>query len=361
MVGGGADLRRQAGVAARDHRRGAAGAFTPAAWTRITLTVVRPVRVQLFVEPAIHALGVAPGRSQAGGSAPHHPAGALYAAAELARERTLSVLEPTGRVRVHVAAEQPLALSRALGLLSAELIDEARIVGELAVRIREGKHVVLVATVFVRAWAGWLPKADFGDDWVWVARELAWDAYLLRSAAVWEELCGQHTITQGGYYQYGAGLNLGFRSWPHYLLPMVWTEPALAREILRYSIAWQPESGLQLPYGSGPMCRRVELGSFQRLVLQKPVAGIQHFLCVHRRGENLAKELVGIERNGCEEFVERVRRPRDLRHGRCRSGGRGGGQVPRDVARCLFLLLPATTREDDYTRDERRDRSHRSS
>ena len=29
-----------------------------------------------------------------------------------------------------------------------------------------------------------------------------WDAYLLRSASVYEELCGTHTITQGGYYQY---------------------------------------------------------------------------------------------------------------------------------------------------------------
>ena len=39
----------------------------------------------------------------------------------------------------------------------------------------------------------------------WVARELQWDAYLLRSASVYEELCGHHTITQGGYYQYVTG------------------------------------------------------------------------------------------------------------------------------------------------------------
>ena len=97
-----------------------------------------------------------------------------------------------------------------------------------------------------------------------MARELAWDAYLLRSASMYEELCGHHTITQGGYYQYYFGYNLGFRSWPHYLLPMVYTQPALAREILRYAIGFQPVSdpnGAQFPYGSGPMCERVDLGT----------------------------------------------------------------------------------------------------
>ena len=53
-----------------------------------------------------------------------------------------------------------------------------------------------------RRWARWVPKADFGAGNAWVARELQWDAYLLRSASVYEEVCGHHTITQGGYYQY---------------------------------------------------------------------------------------------------------------------------------------------------------------
>ena len=59
-------------------------------------------------------------------------------------------------------------------------------------------------------------------------------------ASVYEEECGHHTITQGGYYQYDIGENLGYRSWLHYLLPIVYTEPELAREILRYSIKFQP-------------------------------------------------------------------------------------------------------------------------
>jgi Glycosyl hydrolase 36 superfamily, catalytic domain/Glycosyltransferase family 36 len=127
-------------------------------------------------------------------------------------------------------------------------------------------------------WLDWLPEADFGRSRAWVARELAWDAYLLRSASVYEELCGEHTITQGGYYQYLTGLNLGFRSWPHYALPMVYADPELVRQILRYSIAWQPQQGGQLPYGSGPLCTPVQLGTSSDLDLWLLLAAAEYGL-----------------------------------------------------------------------------------
>ncbi len=129
-----------------------------------------------------------------------------------------------------------------------------------------------------RAWASWVPKADFGADDRWVARELAWDAYLLRSASVYEELCGAHTITQGGYYQYATGFNLGTRSWPHYLLPIVYTAPELARDILRYTIALQPEVGGQLPYGTGPLCARFDLGTSSDLDFWVLLAAVEYGL-----------------------------------------------------------------------------------
>jgi hypothetical protein len=128
------------------------------------------------------------------------------------------------------------------------------------------------------AWAAFVPKADFGGMTnAWVARELQWDAYLLRSASVYEEVCGRHTITQGGYYQYGSGLNLGTRSWPHYLLPVVYLEPALARELLRYTIGVQSESG-DLPYGTGPLCTRVDLGSSNDLDFWIFLAAVEYGL-----------------------------------------------------------------------------------
>jgi hypothetical protein len=128
------------------------------------------------------------------------------------------------------------------------------------------------------SWAGWVPKADFGAGQEWVARELQWDAYLLRSASLYEELCGHHMITQGGYYQYQNGLNLGTRSWPHYLLPMVYTEPELARDIMRYTIGVQPETGGQLPYGTGPLCTLVNLGTSDDLDFWVMLAAVEYGL-----------------------------------------------------------------------------------
>ena len=106
-----------------------------------------------------------------------------------------------------------------------------------------------------RLWGQWLPRASFGPGNQWVARELEWDAYLLRAASVYEEACGHHTITQGGYYEYSSGQNLGSRSWLHYLLPMVYADPAMAREILRYSISLQSERSGAIPYGTVPPCK----------------------------------------------------------------------------------------------------------
>ena len=110
------------------------------------------------------------------------------------------------------------------------------------------------------AWARWLPKADFGRSYRWVARELEWDAYLLRAATVYEQGCGEHTITQGGDYQYAWGEDLGFRSWLHYILPITYSDPELAREILRYAVKLQPPGPARdavLPYGTTAMCKPI--------------------------------------------------------------------------------------------------------
>lgn len=110
------------------------------------------------------------------------------------------------------------------------------------------------------SWRGALPRVDLGNRYSWVAREVTWAAYLVRSASVYEELCGYHTITQGGYYQYAAGYNWGTRSWTHYILPMLYLDPELAREILRYTAHLQPVGDKNLlPYGTASLCTRSEL------------------------------------------------------------------------------------------------------
>src|SRR5262249_37374490 len=67
-------------------------------------------------------------------------------------------------------------------------------------------------------------------------------------------------------------------SWPHYLLPMVYADPALAREILRYTIAQQPQVGGQLPYGTGPLCSQVNLGTSDDLDFWLLLAAIEYGL-----------------------------------------------------------------------------------
>ena len=109
-------------------------------------------------------------------------------------------------------------------------------------------------------WVASLPKASFGSSRAWLAREFLWDAYLLRSATVDEDVCGEHTITQGGYYQYEVGDNWGTRSWLQYAVPMTYMDPGLARQILIYSAQFQPESTLQFPYGSTSLCAAYNLG-----------------------------------------------------------------------------------------------------
>ena len=133
---------------------------------------------------------------------------------------------------------------------------------QIAGLVNRYRHVHAPFSTSEREWSNYLPKASFGPRYRWVSRELDWDAYLLRSATVFEQACGFHTITQGGYYEYSDGYNLGYRSWPHYMLPMVYSDPYLARQIIQYAVNLQPPPpAAQNPYGTGPLCTRVDLGT----------------------------------------------------------------------------------------------------
>lgn len=135
---------------------------------------------------------------------------------------------------------------------------EPGVVPSLVARYR---HIADPFRVSERRWAQTLPKASFGSDLQWLSREFIWDAYLLRSATVDEQVCGQHTVTQGGYYQYEIGNNWGTRSWLQYAVPLSYMSPDLARQILVYSAQFQPRSTLQFPYGSTSLCTAYELGT----------------------------------------------------------------------------------------------------
>ena len=104
-------------------------------------------------------------------------------------------------------------------------------VGELAERWRAAGDPLARSQ---EAWRDWLPQTRFGADHRWLARELQWDAYMLRSGTTYEEACGHHILSQGGYYQYEAGIQAAYRDPLQHVLPLIWADPELTRETIRY-------------------------------------------------------------------------------------------------------------------------------
>jgi hypothetical protein len=110
-----------------------------------------------------------------------------------------------------------------------------------------------------RSWARWLPQASLGAGRRWVSRELQWAAYTVRSGATYEECAGRHVISQGGYYQYGGfGAQIAYRDPLQHMLPIVYADPELAREVLLYSAGQQPRGG-RIEYGTESLCTPAEL------------------------------------------------------------------------------------------------------
>jgi Glycosyl hydrolase 36 superfamily, catalytic domain/Glycosyltransferase family 36 len=132
-----------------------------------------------------------------------------------------------------------------------------RQIGAVLARYRAGRDPLRDSE---RAWARWLPQASFGSRYRWFSRELEWDAYMIRSGASYEECAGRHILSQGGYYQYGLGWQAAFRDPLQHMLPMIYADPYLAREVLLYSAAEQPRATGSVPYARFQDCKRFDLG-----------------------------------------------------------------------------------------------------
>ena len=112
-----------------------------------------------------------------------------------------------------------------------------------------------------RSWVEWLPQVSFPTAGAWLSRELQWDAYMVRSGATYEEKCGHHILSQGGYYQYDNAFQGAFRDPLQHMMPMIYSHPELAREVLRYSAREQPSGNGFVPYAMVSNCTRFDLGS----------------------------------------------------------------------------------------------------
>jgi len=97
------------------------------------------------------------------------------------------------------------------------------------------------------AWRATVPTLRLPQD-PWLARETVWNAYYLRSSAIYEDAWHTHLISQGYEYQYEWGLNIAYRDPLQHLLPLIYLAPALARDTLRFGARAQPRAG-DIPYG----------------------------------------------------------------------------------------------------------------
>jgi hypothetical protein len=133
-----------------------------------------------------------------------------------------------------------------------------RAIQAVVARYRTARHPLQSSE---RGWAAWLPQASFGSRYRWFSRELEWDAYMVRSGATYEDCAGHHILSQGGYYQYGFGWQAAFRDPLQQMLPMIYADPQLAREVLLYSAGEQPRATGAVPYARLQLCQRLDLGT----------------------------------------------------------------------------------------------------
>lgn len=82
----------------------------------------------------------------------------------------------------------------------------------------------------------------------WVEREALWSSYYLRGGLTYDNFFREHILSQGAGYQYLAGLQGAARDPLQHVLPFVFTNPHIVREVLRYTLKEiQPDGSI--PYG----------------------------------------------------------------------------------------------------------------
>jgi hypothetical protein len=162
-----------------------------------------------------------------------------------------------GRTLFALRAPVRLAPGAEVTLRYAYGAAQPRAIRALVARLRAARRPLARSQ---RLWARWLPQASLGPRRDWLARELQWAAYTVRSGTTYEECARGHVISQGGYYQYGDfGQQIAFRDPLQHMLPMIYSAPELARDVLLYSARQQPSGGGQISYGTRSLCRPAEL------------------------------------------------------------------------------------------------------
>lgn len=82
----------------------------------------------------------------------------------------------------------------------------------------------------------------------WVERELTWDHYYLRSNLTYDSFFQEHILSQGHVYQYIMGFQGAARDPLQHVMPFMFSNPGIVKEILRYTLKEVRPDG-SIPYG----------------------------------------------------------------------------------------------------------------
>ncbi len=97
------------------------------------------------------------------------------------------------------------------------------------------------------SWKGRAAILSVPDE-PWVERELRWSNYYLKSNTTYDSFFGEHVQSQGSGYQYLMGIQAAPRDQAQHCLPLIFTEPWLVKENIRYILKESLPDG-ELPFG----------------------------------------------------------------------------------------------------------------
>lgn len=111
------------------------------------------------------------------------------------------------------------------------------------------KYQPHASTALAASCAAWMhnaPRFSVASE-SWIERETTWNHYCLRSSLTFDDYFGRHILNQNGYYQYVMGFQGAARDPLQHALPFLFTDPAILRSVLRYTLSEVREDG-SLPY-----------------------------------------------------------------------------------------------------------------
>lgn len=109
-----------------------------------------------------------------------------------------------------------------------------------------------------KRWKDAVPTVTTPTD-PWIARELAWNHYYLRSGVLREDFQKVSTSNQGSIYLYEWGQNIAMRDPLQQALALLYTDPVAARDTITYVLRSMQSDG-KIPYGNAGYGARSPLG-----------------------------------------------------------------------------------------------------